>query len=392
MTTVSGAWLIPLLLLNIVFLGSQPLQTSVTFKVGAWGDDASRSNLGVKAQIETHTYATPENSFTYFWVGDDLSDGAFIQFGYSLEPGIHCLRGAVLGGTFTCQGPYELILNSDARWQWQYWPDRSKSDFYFGMGSFDSAGPNATFHEYAISLSSFNTWTFTFDGETVLETAFPASPSVDPALIVAEGSAGNSSQPLGPVRFDELSYFDGSQWKTVDSLIAASYCAISVGCVANEYGATAIGFDSIIAGFGILRAPDGTLLWTSREEQFIVQVHPGVQFFVTSIFGTESYTGNANLSLPKGMFVYISLPETESSTPGVLGWLGAQDRFQTWAGSIESRNLTARILPESSESITAVWTTDASVPIIIVVALALFTLGIIALTIASRRAKRGRPH
>jgi hypothetical protein len=390
MTVAFAGWLIPLLLVNVALLGSQPLQIEATFKVGAWGDDASRNNLGVRAQIETRTYGTAENTFNYFWVGDDLSDGAFIQFGYSLEPGIHCLRGTVLDGAFTCQGPSELISSSDARWQWQYWPDRSKSDFYFGIGSQNSAGTNATFHQYAISLSSSNTWTFSFDGQTVLETAFPASPSVDPALIVAEGNAGNSSQPLGPVRFDGLAYFDGSQWTPVDSLIATSYCGISVGCVGNEYGATAVGYDSIIAGYGIPRSPDGTLLWTSHEESLFVQVHPGVEFFVTSVLGTQPYIGNTNLTLPKGMFVYISLADTDSSTPGVLGWLGGRDRFQKWTGSIDSSNLTAKILLDSNGSVTAVWTRDTIVPVIIIAALVLFICGIAGFGIANRLAKRRR--
>ena len=367
-------------------------QTPYDIQVGAWGDDASKGNLGVEAKIQTHSYSTAQNAFNYFWVGDDLADGAFIQFGYSLEPGDHCLRGAVLGGKFTCEGPSESILEADARWQWQYWPDRTKPDFYFGIGPSASAGLNATVHEYSISLSSSGTWSFTFDGATVERTAFPASPSVDPALIVAEGSAGNSSQPLGPVRFDRLSYFGGSQWRGVDSLIAASYCGISVGCVANEYGAAAIGPDSLVAGFGVPRSPDGTLLWTSQEEILLLQVHPGVQFFVTSVSGTQPYTGYANLSLPKGMFAYVSLPETDSSTLGVLGWLGAQDRFQGWMGAVNSRNLTVRMLLDSNESVTAVWTTDATVPIVIILAAILFALVVTALSLMNRSRRRRSGH
>jgi len=384
-----GVWLIPLLLLNALFASAPLQQAETTFKVGAWGDDASRGNFGVEAKIQTHAYNTTENSFDYFWVGDDLSDGAFIQFGYSLEPGNHCLRGAVLGGTFACEGPSESISEADARWQWQYWPDRTKPDFYFGIGPSASAGPNATAHEYSIRVSPSSTWTFTFDGGTVEQTEFPASPSSDPALIVAEGSAGNSSQPLGPVRFDALSYFDDSQWKMTDSLIAASYCGISVGCVANEYGAVAIGPDSLVAGFGIPRSPDGTLLWTSEEERLLVQVHPGVQFFVTSVSGTQPYTGYADLSLPKGMFAYISLTDTDSSTPGVLGWLGAQDRFRGWVGTVDSSNLTTRILVDSNESVTAVWTTDVTVPTVIILAAVLFTVGITALFLANRKRRAG---
>jgi len=382
--------LIPLLLFNAILLGGPPSQSATTFKVGAWGDDASRSNRGVEVRIETHTYNSAENSFNYFWVGDDLSDGAFIQFGYALEPGVHCLRGSVLQATLTCAGTFESIVNSDARWEWQYWPDLSKPDFYFGTGPSASAGQNGTFHDYAIVTNSLNTWSFMLDDKTVAQTLFPANPSMDPALIVAEGSAGNSSQPLGPARFDGLSYFDGSQWKRVESLVAASYCGISVGCVANEYGAAAIGPDSLIVGFGVPRSPDGTLLWTSQEEILHVQVHQGVRFFVTSVSGTRQYNSSADLELPKGMFTYVSLLDTDTSTPGLgaLGWLGAQDHFQGWIGAVKSNNLTARILVESNESITAVWTTDTTVPTAILLVAVVVTVTVSAFVLLNRRANR----
>jgi hypothetical protein len=382
-----GGWLIPFLLVNIILFAAPLPQTETTFKVGAWGDDASRNNLGVQVKIETHIYDTPRNTLNYFWVGDDLSDGAFIQFGYSLEPGTYCLRGAIVAGTFTCQGTTESIPNSDARWQWQYWPDRTKPYFYYEIGPSGSAGPNATSHEYAISPSASKTWSFMVDGRTVESTTFPVTPSTDPAFIVAEGSATNESQLLGPVRFGGLSYFNGIQWTLVDSLIALSYCGISVACVANQYGAIAIGPDSILAGSGIPRSPDGTLLWTSEKERLLVQVHPGVQFFITSSLGTQTYEGDADITLPKGMFAYISLSETDTSTTGLLGWLGGHDRFEGWTGSVNSRNLTAQILMDSNKSVTAVWTTDASVPAVISLVALVFVIGITGRFLMKRRPK-----
>jgi hypothetical protein len=380
-----GGGLIPFLLLNLILFAAPLPQTETTFKVGAWGDDASRSNLGVQVEIETHAYSTPQNTLNYFWVGDDLSDGSFIQFGYSLEPGTYCLRGAILAGVFTCQGPTELILNSDARWQWQYWPDRSKPNFYYEIGPPGSAGPNATTHQYSISPSASNTWGFMVDGGTVEATTFPISPSIDPAFIVAEGSATNESQPLGPVRFGGLSYFDGARWKLVDSLIALSYCGISVACVANQYGAISIGPDSILAGSGIPKFPDGTLLWTSAKERLVVRVHRGVQFFVTSSLGTQAYEGDADIMLPKGMFAYISLTQTDTSTAGLLGWVGGHDRFEGWTGSVNSRNLTAQVLMDSGKNVTAVWSTDASVPTVISLVTLVLVLGIAARFLVKRR-------
>jgi hypothetical protein len=176
------------------------------------------------------------------------------------------------------------------------------------------------------------------------------------------------------VRFTGLSYFDGAQWRLVDSLIALSYCGISVACVANQYGAIATGPDTILAGSDIPKSPDGTLLWTSKNERLKVQVHPGVQFFITSALGTQTYESDAEVVLPEGMYAYVSPSGTETSTPGILGWLGGQDRFSGWTGSVSSNNLTVRVLMNTSENLTAIWTTDVTVPMIVFVVIAALVL------------------
>jgi hypothetical protein len=205
--------------------------------------------------------------------------------------------------------------------------------------------------------------------------------------MVAEGSATNESQPLGPVRFDGLSYFNGVRWQPVDSLIALSYCGISVACVANEYGVTAIGPDTILAGSGISKFPDGTLLWTREEERLLVQVHPGVQFFITSSLGTQTYEGDADTMLPKGMLAYISISEIDTSTTGLLGWFGGHDRFEGWTGSVDSHNLTAQVLMDSSKNVTAVWATDTSVPAVISLVILGAILGIATRFFMKRKLK-----
>ncbi|HYB67431.1 MAG TPA: hypothetical protein VEC43_03815, partial [Candidatus Acidoferrales bacterium] len=239
MTRICGCFY-AIILLNLILITSPLPQTESTFKVGAWGDDASRDNLGVRAEIETHVYDTFPGTLNYFWVGDDLSGGSFIQFGYSLEPGTYCLKGTSISGKFTCSGSTELIQSDDARWQWQYWPNRFKSDYYYEIGPAGSAGANGTWHLYTIAPDHSNSWNFMLDGKIVSNSSFLVSQSTDPAFIVAEGSANaNASTTLGPVKFRQLSYFNGVSWNSVDSLVALSYCGVSVACFTNSYGAKA---------------------------------------------------------------------------------------------------------------------------------------------------------
>jgi len=65
------------------------------------------------------------------------------------------------------------------------------------------------------------------------------------------------------------------------------------------------------------------------------------------------------------MYAYISLSGTETGTPGILGWLGGQDRFSGWMGAVSSNNLTARVLMNTDENMTAIWTTDVTVPMVV---------------------------
>ena len=372
-----------LLLLNLILLGSPLPQTETTFKVGAWGDDASRGNLGVQAQIETHIYNSLPGTLNYFWVGNDLADGSFIQFGYSLEPGTYCLKGASIGGKFTCSGTTELIQSNDGRWQWQYWPNRFKSDYYYGIGPSGSAGTNGTWHLYTIVPNALNSWSFMFDGKIVSNSTFLVSHSTDPVFMVAEGSGNaNASTTLGPVKFNQLSYFNGVGWNSVDSLVALNYCGTSVGCFANSNGAMAIGPNLLLAGSNVPKSADGSLLWTSRYTNLNIAVYHNAMFFVTSILGTSEYTGNAEISIPMGMFAYVSLSDTVTNTPGILGLIGGRDRFQGWSGAVSSRNLTVQLLMNSNKTVTADWETDSSVPLTIVT---VASIAILALVIVAAR-------
>ena len=380
-----GRWVYALLLLNLISIASPLPQTNATFKVGAWGDDASRNNLGVQAQIETHLYDSLPGTLQYFWIGDDLSDGSFIQFGYSLEPGTYCLKGASILGKFTCIGSTELIQSDDARWQWQYWPNRFKSDYYYEIGPSGSAGSNETWHLYTIRPSLSNSWSFTLDGRVVSNSSFSVSHSADPALIIAEGSVTpNVSTTLGPVKFGHLSYFNGTQWNSVNSLVTLSYCGVSVACFGNSYGATAIGSNLLLVGSNVPKSEDGSLLWTSGYVGLDVEVHSGVQFFVTSVLGTNGFTGNAQIDIPRGMFAYVAVSDAVASTPGLLGLIGGQDQFQEWSGAVSSKNLTVQVLMNSNMTITANWETDTSVPSI-VVGIALITIAALVIRAVRKR-------
>ena len=371
-------WLLAFLLVNSSSLTATSSQLSATVKVGAWGDDSSRNNFGVEAQIQTHAYDAYPNTLDYFWVGDLLANGAFIQFGYSLQTGLTCLRGTSIGGEFTCLGATQIIFGSDARWEWQYWPNRYASDFYYEIGPEGSAGTNSTWHQYTIEAGLKRTWSFIIDGQPVVVSNFTESQSTGPILVVAERSpTANVSYPLGPAEFKGLAYFDGETWRLSNSLISLNSCATTPDCPPNSYGSTALNAGVIIAGSNVPISPDGSLLWTMGYKRLDVDVNPDVYFYITSVSGTLNYYGTAEVDIPQSMLAYVSILDPTTSTPGVLGLIGGQDHFQGWEGTVDSRNLTVAVLMNSDSSLKAEWTTDATVPIFVV--LGLMSLVVIAI-------------
>jgi hypothetical protein len=364
------------LLLNSILLASGPPQSGVTIEVGAWADDASRNNLGVQVEIETHAYDTYSNTLDYFWIGDNLANGAFIQFGYSLEPGVYCLKGAFVGGNFKCLGVSEIISASDPRWQWQYWPNRAGSDYYYQIGPTGSGGSNGTWHAYTIRPNSSDFWAFLIDGHIVANSNLTVDPSLDSAFVVAERTEASSTPiDLGPVRFKHISYLNSTGWRETNSLIALSYCQPNVGCE-NPFGVSATdNANALIAGSGVTRSHEGALLWTSGYVKLDVDVHASTPFIVTSPLGMQSFTGSASIAIPKGMFAYVSLPDAVTGTSGILGLIGAKDRFQGWTGAANSRKLTVQILMSSDRKIEAEWNTDLSVTIFLLTGVTVIVLG-----------------
>jgi len=287
-------------------------QTQYDIQVGAWGNDASRGNMGVGAEISTRiTPPTGQDLADSFWVGDNLQNGAFLQFGYQLTtPGYYCLYAIVMGDQGNCLGSSGKIGHGDARWFWQYWPNPTETDFYYATGPADSAGSDGSWHLYQISPNAGDGWNFVLDGRTVWNfNVFQVSKSRDPAYMVAEEITGNQSTSgsLGPVEFRNLSYWDNYKtWQPVTSLSAISGCGgVDSNCdISIPYGVTVLGANDIIAGTGEQLIRTGSLLW---PRTFMLTVSAPSEVPVT-IDGLPYAGGLADVPLLQGSHS-ISVPD-----------------------------------------------------------------------------------
>jgi hypothetical protein len=295
-------------------------------QVGAIGDSGSVGDNGVEADIRTHVYALSSfDSSASFWVGDDLAGGGFVQFGYEiLSPGYYCLRGSIVGGQTQCTWISDTVGIADARWFWEYWPQGSGNDYYYGLGPAGSVCCEGTWHTYSItpgfqSVGNPLAWDFVLDGRLV--DAFPSfgsrqsggfvlanlATSTDPVYVIAEKTT-SSSLPgnLGPVEFRNLGYLKGTTWYHVSSLYAKIGCSIvnpTCAGLTNPYGVSLNGPNDILAGSGQNEVLDGTVLWMGSPS-FTLQVPSQVQ---VTLDGVPQELGTVQLTLPIGVH-YVTVP------------------------------------------------------------------------------------
>jgi len=268
--------------------------------------------MGVRAEIRTRiTPPTGQVLASSFWVGDNLQNGAFVQFGYQITtPGAYCLYAHVVGEQGNCLGSSDILGYGDARWFWQYWANRAVNDFYYATGSANSAGSDGSWHSYQISPNADNGWNFVLDGHTVWSfNTFQAAKSRDPAYMVAEEITGtqSASGTLGPVEFRSLSYWSDQNWQPVTSLEAISGCGgVTPNCgISIPYGVTVLGANDIIAGTGEELTQAGSLLW---PRSFALTVATPLEVSV-KLDGSPYSGGFDNMSLSEGSHS-ISVPET----------------------------------------------------------------------------------
>ncbi|HMK83323.1 MAG TPA: hypothetical protein VK503_06365 [Candidatus Bathyarchaeia archaeon] len=324
-------------------------------QLGAWGDDGSKGNKGVSVEIQTHIYSTNEGDFQYFWVGDNLDNGAFIQFGYIYEPGYWCLRGQTVGGKFTCRGSSAQVGVSDPIWEWQYWPDVNGNDFYFEKGPANSAGLDGSWHKYSIQPDSAGGWSFVLDGREVSHITVAWTKSQDAAYFVAE-KGGNTATfgRLGPVEFRNLVYLKDDGWHTVAALYASVGCAVGTDCnVKNPYGVMLEDSGVVIAGSGIHQPKDKTLLWGTLTLDLPSKVNGSVD-------KKYSVSGSSQVPLPAGTHTITLSPTVATDEKSRL-------RFDHWSDGSKSPNRTITLTTETTLTATYVTqyllTIDSVVPL-----------------------------
>ncbi len=289
LSEIERFFLIPLLIFVLpgaLGVGYATAQGQMNIQAGAWGDEASVGYIGVRAEIRTHVSVLNERDLgDSFWVGDNLDNGGFIQFGFQIEsPGKYCVKGQVVGGAHECSRT-DTLTDADARWFWEYFPNLKGTDFYYGTGAFGSVGSNGTWHEYAITPSAVGGWAFLLDGNQVDNIGLHWTHSKNRVYVVAEKVTSSTSPGLlGPVEFRNVAYLKDDGWHGVSQLYVLRGCGVSQNCgLGVPYGLQLKGPNYIVAGSGEDLLETGSLLWMKHGTTLTIQIPTQVSVSIDNV-------------------------------------------------------------------------------------------------------------
>jgi hypothetical protein len=186
--------------------------------------------------IRTVYNQTPGIGSFGFWVGETLSNGAFLQIGYEVpnETALFPTNCTQL----KCNGTIELTAGHPA-WFWEYFPAGNDGSSFFGdIGGDNSAGANGTFNTYSFE-SIGNIWYFYFNGKEVgsANLGTSNSGSYSPVAFGEDAQAINNSAMMHVVQFKNFSFYNnGLLEKVPQAYTYIGYGKTSETLLSNPFG------------------------------------------------------------------------------------------------------------------------------------------------------------
>lgn len=309
------------------------------FQFGVRGGPQTYFNTGISATIETVSQSKLTDGSAAYWIGETLSNGAFLQEGYLIQN-----ESASYPTLCTSSGcsDYEYIPAGDPEWFYEYFPPNYNSSFLGGVGPVNSAGINGTYNNYSF-YSEGDTWVFTFNGKQVGSVMLGTS-STDSNDSVAFGELANATSNntyLYPVSFLNISI----QKDGVFTPLGTGYSYIGYG-IGSE--------DTLKNSYGVAEVPGRTNYFAvgsglPQPQNFKQLWQVGYQLKVRSQYGninsSTGYAASYPVALSAPSVVYV-----DNTTREIFaGWSG--EGFGSYTGI--QRNISIAL--ESNVTETAVW-------------------------------------
>jgi hypothetical protein len=316
-------------------------QAQYWFQSGANGGVNSQNNNGGGVSIQTISPQQETIGSLAYWVGETLSNGAFVQMGYEVpnQTGYapqNCTPSGCSNTTLYQQGV--------PAWFWEYFTTNGNQNTFYGeIGPSGSAGLNGTFHNYSFN-SSGDVWNFWFDGQNIGSINLGTSSSgSNPLLSIAEYADTNSNNYLMPdIIFKNMQVYNGRYYVPVSQAYSfVNYGKGSEESLPNPYGVKEIDnlINDFMAGSGLPVASQ-SLLWSQGFKLNIVSNY--------GVNGTEDYLAYTQVKLSMPMIINI----TSSKREKFAGWQG------TGSGSYTGPLNTTSVYLGSNITERALWITQ----------------------------------
>ncbi len=282
------------------------------FQTGVRGANNAGFNNGAGVSIQT-VYQNATNGSIGFWVGESLSNGAFIQMGYEITNSTGYYYSSCLNST---TGVY--LKAGVPTWFWEYFTADSNNNndsFCGGIGPNGSAGLNGAFNTYSFK-STGNVWNAYFNDELVGNIDLKTSNSgPNPPSAFAEYADTNTNTwPIKNVTFKNLFFYIGNSTR----LVPVGYSAVSYGkgsltALTNPYGVQEVGnyTNYFVIGSKVPQVQGSVTLWRL-----------GYSLAVYSAYGNLTGSGN--------YMAYSTVPLAAPGSVNVSN--GVRELFTGWVG------------------------------------------------------------
>lgn len=282
------------------------------FQSGAIATSKASFNNGASVSIKTVYNQTPGIGSFGFWVGETLSNGAFLQIGYEVpnETALFETNCTESG----CDGNVKLTAGHPA-WFWEYFPAGNSGGSFLGdIGGDNSAGANGTFNTY--SFESFgNTWNFYFNGKKVGSANLGTSNSgqYSPVAFGEDAQAINNSSVMHIVQFKNFSFYNNGLLERIPQAYTyVGYGKTSETLLSNPFGVkelnNMVNYFEVGSGIPI---SNNTQLWKLGYFNNIISEYGGI----SSNYEYSAYS-KVRISSPE----YVYLNSTERAV--FNGWKG----------------------------------------------------------------------
>ena len=184
------------------------------FQTGARAANSAAFNNGSSIYIQTVYPQNISYGSMAFWVGEDLSNGAFVQEGYEVNN-----RSGYYPTNCTLSGcsSREYLSKGIPTWFWEYFPSGYSGDSFLGfIGPNDSAGQNGSYNNYTF-YSKEGEWYFLFNGNVIGNISLGTGTSgANPVTAFGEyADAMDNKSYMAPVAFKNLRVLKNGSFSNV---------------------------------------------------------------------------------------------------------------------------------------------------------------------------------